>query len=188
VFIASVLAGFWWLTPVILTTQETEIRRIKVQSQPRQIVHKTLSWKIHITKKGWWSGSRCRPRVQTPIQQQQKYCVIHSKIAKGVEFWMFSPQRNGKQDLVFFKKWYILEIILFQNILFIICQSIYHISLKLEHTLFSVLRSTKYFFEKWKNYISFYFHLSFSLTEFWLQINFIKIYSVQKCIEPLYML
>jgi hypothetical protein len=34
-----------WLTPIILSTQEAEIRRIKVQSQPRQIVHKNLSRK-----------------------------------------------------------------------------------------------------------------------------------------------
>jgi hypothetical protein len=32
-----------WLTPVILATQETEIRRIMVGSQPGQTVHKTLS-------------------------------------------------------------------------------------------------------------------------------------------------
>jgi hypothetical protein len=31
--------------PVILTSQEAEIRRIEVQSQPRQVVHKTLSRK-----------------------------------------------------------------------------------------------------------------------------------------------
>jgi hypothetical protein len=30
------------VTPVILTTQEAEIRRIVVWSHPRQIVHKTL--------------------------------------------------------------------------------------------------------------------------------------------------
>jgi hypothetical protein len=35
------LAGHWWLTPVILA----EIRRTVVQSQPRQIAHKTLSQK-----------------------------------------------------------------------------------------------------------------------------------------------
>jgi hypothetical protein len=39
------LAGHWWLAPIILATQEAEIRRIVAQSQPRQIVHKTLSRK-----------------------------------------------------------------------------------------------------------------------------------------------
>jgi hypothetical protein len=38
-----ILAGHWWLTLVILATQEVEVRRIKVRSQPGQIVHKTLS-------------------------------------------------------------------------------------------------------------------------------------------------
>jgi hypothetical protein len=46
---------------VILASQEAEIRRIVVQSQLEQIVLKILSWKKTITKKGWWSGSRCRP-------------------------------------------------------------------------------------------------------------------------------
>jgi hypothetical protein len=36
---------YWWLTPIILATQEADIRRIMVQSQPKQIVHKTLSQK-----------------------------------------------------------------------------------------------------------------------------------------------
>jgi hypothetical protein len=43
--------------PVILDTQEAEIRRIIVESQPRQIVHKTLfqnkNKKKPFTKKGW---------------------------------------------------------------------------------------------------------------------------------------
>jgi hypothetical protein len=39
--------------PVILATQETEIRRIMVQSQPRQIVHKTLFRKtLHKNRAG----------------------------------------------------------------------------------------------------------------------------------------
>jgi hypothetical protein len=52
--------------PVILATQEAEIRRIAVQSQLGQIVHETLM------KKGWWSSSRCRPQVQAPVLQKQK--------------------------------------------------------------------------------------------------------------------
>jgi hypothetical protein len=35
----------WWLTPVILAIQETEIRRITVRSQPGQIAHRTRSQK-----------------------------------------------------------------------------------------------------------------------------------------------
>jgi hypothetical protein len=38
-------ARCWWLTPVILATQEVEIRRITVRSQPGQIVHQILSQK-----------------------------------------------------------------------------------------------------------------------------------------------
>jgi hypothetical protein len=39
------LLGAGGFTPVILATQEAEIRRIVVQSQPRQIVHKTITQK-----------------------------------------------------------------------------------------------------------------------------------------------
>jgi hypothetical protein len=37
------IAGHWWLSFVILATQKVEIRRIMVQSKPRQIVRETLS-------------------------------------------------------------------------------------------------------------------------------------------------
>jgi hypothetical protein len=34
-----------WLRPIIVATQEAETRRIEFQSQPRQMVHETLSRK-----------------------------------------------------------------------------------------------------------------------------------------------
>jgi hypothetical protein len=43
--------GDWWLTPVIQATQEAEIKRMVVQSQPQQIVLETpFSKKIHHKK------------------------------------------------------------------------------------------------------------------------------------------
>jgi hypothetical protein len=39
----AIVAGRQWLTPLILATQEAEIRRIAAQSQPKQIACKTLS-------------------------------------------------------------------------------------------------------------------------------------------------
>jgi hypothetical protein len=48
-----------WLTPVILPTREAEVRRVTVPSQLTQIVHETLSQKIHHKKMAdgmvkWW--------------------------------------------------------------------------------------------------------------------------------------
>jgi hypothetical protein len=48
------LAGCQW--PGNLATQEAEIRRTAVQSQPK--VLETLSQKNPSQRKGWWSGSR----------------------------------------------------------------------------------------------------------------------------------
>jgi hypothetical protein len=45
------IARHWWLTPVILATQEAVIRRIAVRSQPMQVVHETLSQNYPTHKK-----------------------------------------------------------------------------------------------------------------------------------------
>jgi hypothetical protein len=58
--------------PVILATQETEIRKIMIQSQLRQIVHETLSRKYPSQKKGWWNGSRCKLCFQTSVPPKKK--------------------------------------------------------------------------------------------------------------------
>jgi hypothetical protein len=44
-------ARCWWLIPIILVTQEAEIRSITVRSQPWQIVCNTLSQKYPTCKK-----------------------------------------------------------------------------------------------------------------------------------------
>jgi hypothetical protein len=44
-------AGCWWLTPVILATQEEEIKRIAVRSQPWGNSSEALSQKKPFTKK-----------------------------------------------------------------------------------------------------------------------------------------
>jgi hypothetical protein len=42
-----------WLTPVILVTQEAEIRKITVQNQPGKTVKDSPSQKRPITRTGW---------------------------------------------------------------------------------------------------------------------------------------
>jgi hypothetical protein len=68
--LSIIIAEHQWLTPVILDTQDyrdqedcslkREIRRIMVQSQPRQNSWRDPISKEPITKKGWWSGFMCR--------------------------------------------------------------------------------------------------------------------------------
>jgi hypothetical protein len=60
--------------PVVLATQEAEIRRIVVQSHPREIVQKTLSWKIlHKNTVGGMTqgeGPEFKPKYPLPIKRK----------------------------------------------------------------------------------------------------------------------
>jgi hypothetical protein len=77
------LAGCWWLTPVILATQEAEVRRITFQSQPGQIVQEALSRKTNIItvflqlgSESWtltaWALALLKPDDQNSISALQR--------------------------------------------------------------------------------------------------------------------
>jgi hypothetical protein len=71
-------AGHLWLTPVILDTQEAEIRRIELQSQPRQIVSETLSWKtLHKNRAGGVAqgeGPEFKSQYHTKKRRKSSHC------------------------------------------------------------------------------------------------------------------
>jgi hypothetical protein len=66
------MAGCWWLTPVILATQEAEIRRIAVRSQPWQIVHEALSRKTLHKKRAGGVAQGVGPKIKPPVLQEKK--------------------------------------------------------------------------------------------------------------------
>jgi hypothetical protein len=72
--------GHHWLTPVLLTTQKAEIRRIVVPSQPRQIVSETLSRK-YLPQKGLAEWLKVKALSSSPSTTHththtQIYCDI----------------------------------------------------------------------------------------------------------------
>jgi hypothetical protein len=77
------IAEHCWLLPVILATQQAEIRRIMVWNQPGQTVHETPSQKIPSTKKSLRSDSKCRLWVQSSPSTTHKKNLFHSWGKRG---------------------------------------------------------------------------------------------------------
>jgi hypothetical protein len=79
--------------PVILVTQEAEIRRITVRGQPWQIVFKTLSQKLHNTTRNG--------RVAKVLEQMSSK---HEALSSNP---ILQTKQNKKQDSG--RKWFSLK-------------------------------------------------------------------------------
>jgi hypothetical protein len=65
-------AGHQWLMPVILATEEAEIRRISARSQPWQIVHKILSRKYPSQKSAGGVAQDVGPEFKIQYGKKKK--------------------------------------------------------------------------------------------------------------------
>jgi hypothetical protein len=63
-----------WLTPIILVTQEAEIKRISVQSQLRQTVPRDPISKIPNTKRAGGVAQGVGPEFKHWYSKKKKYC------------------------------------------------------------------------------------------------------------------
>jgi hypothetical protein len=93
-FKSAKVAGRWWLTPVILVTQEAEIRRITVQSQPGQIVYISFYLeKTHHKKRAGGVAQGVGPELKPQYGKKKKESakVIRTKmknILNSRNFWV----------------------------------------------------------------------------------------------------
>jgi hypothetical protein len=67
-----ICAWHWWLTPVIPATQESKIRRIEGQSQPRQNSSTRPCLKKNLHKKGLVQWLKVCPEFKLPVPQTRK--------------------------------------------------------------------------------------------------------------------
>jgi hypothetical protein len=66
-------SGRWWLVPLILATQEPEIRRDHGSKPAWANSSADPVLKTPIKKKSSWRRSRCGPWVQTPLLQKKLF-------------------------------------------------------------------------------------------------------------------
>jgi hypothetical protein len=92
--------------PVILATQEAEVRRISVWGQPRQVVWETLSQK---KKKNHEKGlvewlhaclASTGPQVQTPVPPKKKKFDSCKGLAVGEVDWLQKAMRGFGDDKI----------------------------------------------------------------------------------------
>jgi hypothetical protein len=76
---SRIIAEYQCLTPVILATQEADIRRIEVLSQPGEIVHETLSWKDPTQKSGVAQGISPEFKPQHPPHTHTHKAELYNK-------------------------------------------------------------------------------------------------------------
>jgi hypothetical protein len=74
-------------------TQEAEIRKIMVRSQPGQIVLQDPISKNPSQKQGWWSGSKWKSWVQTPVlkEKERDFDWGNLKSSKRSRGWQTYP-------------------------------------------------------------------------------------------------
>jgi hypothetical protein len=84
--------------PIILDTWEAGIRRIAFEANPKLIVHKTLSQKNPITKKGWWSA--CLVNPSNPHPSQKKKEVVEARL------WRRHNRGSEYMGFIFIFSWY----------------------------------------------------------------------------------
>jgi hypothetical protein len=73
------LAGHWWLTPIILATEEAEIRRVVVRSQPWANSSCDPILKILITKRVGGVAQGIDPEFKHQYHKKEKKIAVVEK-------------------------------------------------------------------------------------------------------------
>jgi hypothetical protein len=72
----EMVAGHWWLTPVILATQEVEIRRIMVRSQPQASSLQDPSQKKRAGRVAQGVGPEFKPQYHKKKKKWKWSCFL----------------------------------------------------------------------------------------------------------------